>query len=503
MKTLYYNGTFLNFNHQVINNLLVEDSKIIGINVDIEKSYKLFDLRGKTLMPAFIDPHSHIIAFSKTFAICDLNYVKNFDEIIERLKKFKNDNNLGEKDLIVGFGYDHNDMIEKEHPNNKVLNKVSESNPILITHKSGHMGVINDAFLKLTPYKDDAFNGFYAENEFFKFMGYYKEPSKEVKAKNYLKAQEIYNSFGIAIYDEAKVLFDDFEFLKYLNTNHLIKGLINSHLVIDDIKNDEYLLYKDSLNGFRVVSSKIFLDGSPQGKTAYLLKPYEKSNEYGILNMNDEELYQLIKKSISLKLRVFAHCNGDGACEQYLRVLERLKKEGVDINSQRPVMIHAQLLQKDQLKRVKDLNMVTSFFVDHTYYYGDVHLINLGDRAYNISPMDSALKEGIVITLHQDTPVMLPHMFESIYHSMTRTTKNGIILNKNECLGIEDALKSVTINAAYQMGIEDKVGDLKVGMLANFIIIDENPYLIAKERIKDIKVLKTIINNEIVYEKKA
>ena len=113
MKTLYYNGTFLNFNHQISNNLLVEDSKIIGINVDIEKSYKLFDLKGKTLMPAFIDPHSHIIAFSKTFAICDLNYVKNFDEIIERLKKFKNDNNLGERDLIVGFGYDHNDMVEK------------------------------------------------------------------------------------------------------------------------------------------------------------------------------------------------------------------------------------------------------------------------------------------------------------------------------------------------------------------------------------------------------
>ena len=103
--------------------------------------------------------------------------------------------------------------------------------------------------------------------------------------------------------------------------------------------------------------------------------------------------------------QLLAHCNGDRAAQQFIDVVAKAQAEGYDIRSLRPVMIHAQLVGKDQLPKLRELGIIPSFFVAHVYHWGDVHIKNFGfERACGISPAAAALKEGILFTFHQDSP---------------------------------------------------------------------------------------------------
>ena len=142
---------------------------------------------------------------------------------------------------------------------------------------------------------------------------------------------------------------------------------------------------------------------------------------------------------------------------------------------------------------MKKCNIVPSFFVAHTYYWGDTHIKNFGlVRANKIRPLKSALDKNIIFTLHQDSPVIEPNMFETIWCAVNRKTKSGITLGKDEQIPVLDAIKAVTIYGAYQYFEEDIKGSIKEGKLANLIIVDKNPLKIPKEDIKNIKILETI-----------
>ena len=143
-----------------------------------------------------------------------------------------------------------------------------------------------------------------------------------------------------------------------------------------------------------------------------------------------------------------AHANGDAACRQYIKEYQKTDYRKKDI---RPVLIHAQLLRPDQLPAVRDLDMIPSFFTAHIYHWGDTHIENFGlPRAAQISPLASALKEKIPFTMHQDTPVIAPNMFETIWCAVNRLTKKGVLLGKEERVDVHTAICAVTQNVAYQ-----------------------------------------------------
>lgn len=168
----------------------------------------------------------------------------------------------------------------------------------------------------------------------------------------------------------------------------------------------------------------------------------------------------------------------------------------------RPVMIHCQILQPEQLPQLKRIGMIPSFFVNHIYYWGDIHLKNLGKRANQISCIHSALKQELPYTFHQDSPVILPNMLESVWCACKRETKAGLILGENEQISVYNALKGVTINAAYQYFEEKYKGSIKEGKIADLIILDKNPCKIAIDDILKINILTTIKDGKVVYNKK-
>ncbi|WP_341271241.1 amidohydrolase [Anaerofustis stercorihominis] len=260
-------------------------------------------------------------------------------------------------------------------------------------------------------------------------------------------------------------------------------------------KHKEYLKY---INHYKIGGYKLFLDGSPQGKTAWLSEPYNGEKEYkGYPIYNDEEVKSVIKTALNENIQLITHCNGDAAAEQLIKSFEDLNPK----NDIRPVMIHAQTIREDQIRRMKKYNMIPSFFVDHIYYWGDIHLINLGSRAYKISPIKTAIKIDLIYTIHEDTPVLNPDIFESIWIGVNRTTKNGVTLGSDERITILEGLKAVTINAAYSYFEEDTKGSIKEGKFADLVILDKNPLKICNpDNLKEIKILETIKEGKTLYK---
>lgn len=191
-------------------------------------------------------------------------------------------------------------------------------------------------------------------------------------------------------------------------------------------------------------------------------------------------------------MQLLAHCNGDAACAQYLAALETAAGEGVDLAAMRPVMIHAQLLGRDQLPAVKRLGVIPSFFVAHVYHWGDIHWENLGpDRADGISPAGSAAELGIPFTFHTDAPVIPPDLLETVWCAVDRVTRSGRLLGAEERVDARTALEAVTANTAFQYFEERDKGTLSPGKRADLVILDRDPLAVPPEELRDIRVLET------------
>ena len=165
-------------------------------------------------------------------------------------------------------------------------------------------------------------------------------------------------------------------------------------------------------------------------------------------------------------------------------------------------MVHAQTVREDQLDEMKKLGIIPTFFLDHIWYWGDYHYESvLGpERANRISPAKSALKRGMNFTLHQDSPVKMPNQILALHNAVNRETQSGRILGEDQRLTVMEAIKALTINAAYQYFEEDEKGSIEEGKLADFVILDKNPINVNTSEIKNIKVLETIKEGNTVYK---
>ena len=165
-------------------------------------------------------------------------------------------------------------------------------------------------------------------------------------------------------------------------------------------------------------------------------------------------------------------------------------------------MVHAQLVRKDQLGRMKAIGMIPSFFVAHTYYWGDIHIKNFGaQRGSQISPVKDALEDGMKFTFHQDTPVVPPDMMRTVSCAVNRVSRTGQVIGENQRIPVLDALKAITSYAAYQYHEEQEKGTIAVGKYADFVVLDKNPLETDVKALADIQVLMTLKENEVVYHR--
>ena len=165
-------------------------------------------------------------------------------------------------------------------------------------------------------------------------------------------------------------------------------------------------------------------------------------------------------------------------------------------------MIHAQTVRDDQLDRMAPLDMIPSFFSSHVFFWGDYHRDSvLGPvRGTRISPAKSALDRNIIFTTHNDAPIVPPDMIRLLWATSHRETRSGKILGAEQRVSVYDALKSMTINAAYQNFEEDIKGSISVSKNADFVILPENPLKMKPENLLQLKVVKTVSRGSTVFE---
>lgn len=530
-KIIYYNGDILTMEdtNLYVEAILVEDGLIkkIGNKEEIlrfkDNETEIIDLEGKTLMPSFIDAHSHISGFATGLAFANLDKCRSFQDIINTLNKFKEESELAPEDWIVGFGYDNNNLKEKKNPTKEVLDKVSKDHVIFISHISGHNGSTNSKGLEYFGITKDTKdpvggkygrelesnepNGYLEEAAYRKCSLKVKRPSLKQMEDLFKKAEKIYESYGITTAQDGFIRDTEFKILKHMSD---VKNIEMDIIGYIDLADSKHIYYDNKdfvnkyINRFKIGGFKIFLDGSPQERTAYLTKPYEGERTYrGYPNYPGEKVVELVEEALDCKEQLLAHTNGDAAADQYLDAFKKAIKSEKYNDIYRPVMIHSQIVREDQVADMKKINMIPSYFVAHTYFWGDVHIKNLGkERAFKISPVKTTVNLGeITYTLHQDTPVILPDMVFTIWCAVNRITKSGVIIGPDERVTTIEALKAVTINAAYQYFEENIKGSIKEGKLADLIILDKNPLKVDKMDIKDIKVIETIKEGKVLYKK--
>ena len=454
----------------------------------------------------------------------------SIEDVIHLLKDWqsKNSEAISRYNAIIGFGYDDSQLKEKRHPTADDLDKVSTEIPVFIIHQSGHLAALNHKALESIKYTDgvddpkgghirrvdgtNTPNGVLEEMAFFipllKFMSTLDTDANEYIAKAGIKA---YIQYGYTTAQEGRASKENCETWKTLASRNELPIDVAAY---PDIQSQlDYIretgvspTYTDH---YKTAGVKLSLDGSPQGKTAWLTKPYVvpppgQSKDYrGYPAFPDENLLvALIDTAYAHNWQVLAHCNGDAAGDEYIDAISKAsEKYGKD--GRRTVMIHAQTVRFDQLDKMKELNIMPSFFAMHTYYWGDWHRDEtLGkERAYRISPGATTLKKGMIFTQHHDCPVALPSSIMILYTAVNRVSRSGDIIGPNERVSPYEALCSITKWAAYQYFEEDNKGTLEKGKLADLVILDKNPLKIDPIDIQDILVMETIKEGRTIFKR--
>lgn len=512
MKTVCWNGNIITMNErQMKAEAFVMENGVfleIGKNQDMKEKYpdaEWIDLKGQTVMPAFIDAHSHLSSYAGTFMQVSLAGTVSFEDIMKRLKAFADKKQLGAGDWMQANGYDHNSLQEKKHPSGKMLDEAFPNMCIVLQHQSGHFGVFSSAALKATGMQGKDRNGYLEENDYVEAIKKVPMSSPKEMTLAYENAMHAYASYGITTIQEGMMVKQMIPMYRMLLDNRVLFLDTVGYPQIQDAE----LFYQEFpecdgkyRNNFKLGGYKMILDGSPQGRTAWMKTPYSGSdNEYGVSSMNDAEVTAAVRTAVKNHRQILAHCNGDRAAEQLLTCAVRAASEE-QLREIHPVLVHGQLLAVDQLPRVKQYGIIPSFFIAHCYYWGDVHIQNFGpERAQKISPAGSALALGIPFTFHQDTPVVEPDMMRTVWCAVNRMTKNGVLLGKEERIPVKEALKAVTVNAAAQYGEAERKGSIESGKNADFIVLSEDPMKCDPMKLCDIKVLETYRNEKCIYKR--
>lgn len=534
MQTIYYNGDIITMKARgdTVQALLEEDGRIrfTGPLAEAEALAPLagkVDLHGRTLLPAFIDPHSHFSKVWEYAEMADLSGCQSFREIADTVRAFLEKRGVDQDGIVLGFGYDHNFLVEKRHPDREVLDAASAEIPIFITHASGHMGVANSKLLELAGLSDetpDPPGGRYGRKN-GKLDGYAEEPHamaalyravmgrlKVDVAASLEEMQNVYLSRGVTTAQDGAATVADIGFYVGLAKQDKLKMDIVAYVNCDDDPKLEAFSKYPEVNAkycghYKLGGCKMFLDGSPQARTAWMTKPYAGSgDDCGYPTMQDREVLDFAQRAVDGNHQLLAHCNGDAAADQYLRCYRAAlkKSKNPNKNALRPVMIHCQTARDDQLDQMAEIGMIPSIFVAHTWYWGDVHLKNFGPgRGSRVSPVRAALERGLVYNFHQDTPVLPPDVLMTVWCAVNRITRGGQEIGPAQRVGVYDALKGVTIHAAYEYSEEGSKGSLEAGKRADMVILDRNPLKVPVLEIRDIRVLQTIKDGVTVYQKEA
>lgn len=536
-STVYYNGDILTMkgdSPSYAEALVVQEGRIAFVGnkeeaLNIHPKADPYDLKGRTLLPGFIDGHAHFANFSIQSIGAQIlpppdAGATDIPTLVKILKEWNTPENRSLTGWIFGMGFDDSVLAEKRFPTKHDLDQVSTEFPILIIHISGHFAVVNSKGLEelgidastedpeggiIRRENGNEPNGVLEELAAIPYMLRVLNPSSKQAADAFFESgQNMALSYGYTTAQEGRAM---------QNHEMLAEAAENKKLKLDVVSYIDYLFvdkYMDSKwksqsydNHYRIGGMKLTLDGSPQGRTAWRTLPYllppdgaEKGYKGYPAIPNDSVVSAIYEKGLQNNWQTLTHVNGDAAVDQMIRTLGPLTRKYGNAD-RRNVLIHGQYIREDQLDSLKQLDIIASLFPLHTFYWGDWHKEIIGDSLGNkISPTRTALNKGLKLTIHTDAPVALPNLMRMVGISVERKSRSGQVIGAGERLSPYEALQAVTIWSAYQHFEEDSKGTLEEGKLADMVILDKNPVNVEPEEIENIEVLETIKEGQTVFK---
>jgi predicted amidohydrolase YtcJ len=426
---------------------------------------------------------------------------------------------------VSGFGYDDTALSEHRHPTRQELDSISTEHPVVAMHISGHMLVANSMALARagidanTPDPEGGVigrepgsrepNGLLEETARLDIVRQMQDLSLIDTYRLMKAAANEYAQVGVTTAQSGGVSKQLAKGLSWFSR----LGVIPQRLVVfpfetefgDALFNGEYKPEDYNSEKLVMAAVKLIADGSIQGYTGYLSAPYYTpfhgdANYRGYPSIPREKLFAQVAALHKAGYQIAIHGNGDAAIDDILDAFEAAQRAH-PVKDPRMLLIHAQMARQDQLVRMKALGITPSFFTAHTWYWGDRHRdIFLGpERASRISPSKSALDLGLRFTSHLDTPVtpMLP--LQAVWSQVFRITTSGQVLGPEQRIDVMQALRAVTIDAAWQVFQEGNRGSLEPGKFADLVVLSESP-LAAPLAMRDIKVERTVIGGATIYK---
>ena len=537
--TIFHGGPILTVNakNEEVQALAVQGGKIVAVGTKdaVAKEWQndntqVIDLKGQTLMPGFVEPHTHVIlttVFERLWLNLS-NYTLPHDTIEGITQKLQAHlKNVPKGGWLTAFGVDPSRtspfMAELTAAD---LDKISTEVPILVVNTSGHIAYANHKAMEIAGVTNKTPNpkggGVYVKDAqgnltgklveapaFIPFLAYMPAPSQTQLIDAILGTMNSIASKGVTMVSEMSVggnfgVEQEAAIYKGIFAKNASPIRMRGYLFSDRLP-DGFNAIKpnEGDDRLRFIGIKYVSDGSVQGLTGALSKPYiypEGSHWAGSLNYKDAEIYGLMKPYFEQGWQIAIHANGDKAIDQTLNNYGKLLASGSNTKDRRLRVEHFTINKKSQVDKAVKLGVVAGFTIGHVDYWGEAfnnHIIG-PDRSKRIDPAGDFKRAGGRFTLHSDTPVSPVGPLNYISEEVTRLWQvpPQKVLGPDQAVSVDDAIRAVTIDPAYSMFADNLVGSLEVGKQADFVVLEKNPRTTAPSEIRNIKVIGTWIDGK-------
>lgn len=499
---------------------VVNAGKIVAVGSadTLEEKYRarqVVDAGGKPVYPGFIDAHAHFYEYGLGLQDAELGNAKSWQETVDSVGSFARRNPEG---WIVGRGWDQNKWKTKQFPDKAKLDSLFPSRPVILSRIDGHAVIVNQAALNIAGVKpgqkitggeietvNGKLTGIMIDNAQGIITRKIPPPTEQITQSAFLDAQRNCFAVGLTTVDDCGLPFAMISTIEQLQHKGALKMRIYL-MLSDNADNYEYLfkhgVYKTP--GLNVRAFKVYADGALGSRGACLLQPYsDQKNWKGFLLSNPKHFQEVAQKLIGKGFQMCTHAIGDSANRVILKIYADVLKGK---NDRRWRIEHSQIVSPDDIKYFGDYNIIPS--VQPTHATSDMYWAGarLGKKRLKTAyAYKELLQQNGWMPLGTDFPVENINPMYTFYAAVERRDLKGYPedgFQMENAISRKEALQGMTIWAAKANFEEKEKGSIEPGKYADFVILDDDIMKVKGQALPNVKVLKTYINGEKVYEKK-
>lgn len=537
MKTAYFNGIVYTGELPLREAFLVEKGVFRSVGTDAEILSALqpgdeqVDLEGHFVCAGFNDSHMHLLNFGQVLHGARLaEHTASLREMLIYLREFLLKNPLRPGQWLKGRGWNQDYFTDTSRmPDRYDLDSVSAEIPIRIMRTCGHCCVVNSRALELAGIDRDTSDpeggsigrgadgepdGRFYENAIEMLNVVMPQPDKEALKEMILLAMKEVNRYGI-----TGVQSDDYstfrevpwqlinEAYRELEAEGLMTVRVNEQCNFTELSELKEFIEAGNITGkgsdfFRIGPLKLLGDGSLGSRTAHLSKPYLNENSYGFSLFDPQYLKEIISYAHAHGMQIAVHAIGDACLDEVLDAYEAALASAPRPDHRHGI-VHCQISRADQLERIARVGLhvyAQSIFLDY-----DNHIVEklvpseLAETSYSWKTL---LEKGVCVSNGSDCPVELPNVMAGIQCAVTRQSLDGFgPFLPREAFTVQDALDSFTSAGARASFEENKKGMIREGMLADFVVLDVDPFCTELTDLHNISVQALYLGGEKVFEK--